>query len=208
MQKRGPMITLAIVALIAVGLLTANALVGDTEDTGTQQAATTATAPGSTAPTTAPPESGFPTQADYAGQSGAIALSITVTGTQATAYACDGNTVESWLKGTAIDGKLELTNDQGDTFSGKLNGTTVTGVLKIGVRTSDFSASQVQPPAGIYRYSEGGSRYSWVLEAPNDSTGIQQLPDGSTQPAPPLDSDGTAVINGRTVQAQKVTADQ
>lgn len=208
MQKRGPILTLAIVALIAVGLLTANALVGDTEDTASETNATSAAAAAtSTTATDKPPaEFQFPAEADYAGETGAIAISITVTGKEAVAYACDGNSVEAWLRGPAVDGKLDLKNDAGDTLTGTLSDTTVNGAMKIGDRSWDISAKQVQPPGGSYRYEEDGSRYSWAVQGPGDSTGVQLLPDGSTRPAPPLNDDGSVVINGRTVQAQKVTA--
>jgi hypothetical protein len=53
----------------------------------------------------------FPTQAGYVGKiptrSGPITLEVTVDGGEV-AYACDGDSVEVWLRGAATDGKLAL----------------------------------------------------------------------------------------------------
>ncbi|CAM3636326.1 hypothetical protein [Smaragdicoccus niigatensis] len=209
MRNRGPILTLGIIGVLIIGILTANALVGSDKDSNkTGATSSKATVAATTTTTAAPVESGFPAQVDYSGYAGdSIALNITVTGTKATAYACDGNSVESWLRGPAENGKLNLTSKSGDKLTGQLNGTTVTGTLTIGGRSWDFSANQTEPPAGMYRYNDNGYRYSWVYRNSTDNTGVVRAPDGSTSPAPPLDENQNFYIEGRQVHAEKVNGD-
>jgi hypothetical protein len=154
----------------------------------------------------------FPLKADYVGKipisSGVITVHITVDGKKAIAYACDGDTVEVWLVGSAENGVVTLFNkDKTSRLEGRLQGSTVVGTLWIGQKKWDFTTAAVQPPAGLYVYQEGGVRSSWIIDANQAATGVQRQPDGSTSAAPNLSIDGTAVINGRTVAAIRVEVD-
>ena len=132
-------------------------------------------------------------------------MDITVEGDKAVAYACDGNTVESWLRGPAVNGTVSLANkDKTSRLEGRLDGTAVVGTLWIGEKKWDFTAETAQPPAGLYVYEEGGVRSSWILDSAGAVTGVLRLDDGSTVPAPGLETDGSAVIDGRTVTATRV----
>jgi hypothetical protein len=208
-QNRGPILTLGLIGVLIIGILTANALVGSDKETNTAGATSSkATVAASTTTTPAPVESGFPAQVDYSGYAGgSIALNIAVTGSKATAYACDGVAIESWLRGPAENGKLDLTSKAGDKLIGQLNGTTVTGTLTIGGRSYDFSANQTQAPAGMYRYDDNGYRYSWVYRNDGGSTGVVRAPDGTTSPAPPLDENQNFYVDGRQLHAEKVNGD-
>ena len=197
MKIRGPLITLAVVAAVGVGIL----LVNIASEPDKPPAAAPATSPTTTtaAPANpAPPPPAFPAKADYVGKiptnNGVITLEITVDGDNAIAYACDGNTVEVWLRGGAANGVVNLTNkDKTSKLDGRLQGTSVAGTLNIGEKQWDFTAAPVQPPAGLYVYEQGGTRSSWIVDENGAVTGVQRNPDGSTGPAPALSSEATRV---------------
>jgi hypothetical protein len=214
MKIRGPLITLAAVAALGAGILLVNiSQEPDPSPTAKPPAEATTTtaappAPQPPAPTTPQPPA-FPAKADYVGKipiaNGVITLDITVEGDKAVAYACDGNTVESWLRGPAVNGTVSLANkDNTSRLEGRLEGTSVVGTLLIGEKTWDFTAAAVQEPAGLYVYEQGGVRASWIVGADGGVTGVLRLDDGSTVPAPGLETDGTAVIDGRIVTATRV----
>ena len=172
----------------------------------TTVAPTTAAAP--PAPSTPPPPA-FPAQADYVGKiptaNGTITLEITVQGDKAVAYACDGNTVESWLRGSAVNGALSLANkDKTSRLEGHIEGNAVVGTLWIGEKKWDFNAPAAQPPAGLYVYENAGVRNSWIVDPNGGVTGVQRREDGSTAPAPRLTTDGIANIDGIEVKAIRV----
>lgn len=157
----------------------------------------------------APPQAQFPAKATYVGKiptkTGVITLDITVNGPKAVAYACDGNTVEVWLNGPAIDGTVSLASkDESSRLEGKLQGNTIVGKLWIGDKKWDFTTGPAEPPAGLYVYESNGVRNSWIVDSSGGVTGVQRQADGSTAPAPALATDGTAVLDGRTVTATRV----
>ena len=160
------------------------------------------------APNTPPPPA-FPAQADYVGKfptaNGTITLEITVQGDKAVAYACDGNTVESWLRGSAVNGALSLANkDKTSRLEGHIEGNSVVGTLWIGEKKWDFNAPAAQPPSGLYVYENAGVRNSWIVDPNGGVTGVQRREDGSTAPAPQLTTDGIANIDGIEVKAIRV----
>lgn len=213
MKIRGPLATLGAVAVLGVGILLVNMSKEDSAPSGkpaaqstTTVAPTTAAAP--PAPNTPPPPA-FPAQADYVGKfptaNGTITLEITVQGDKAVAYACDGNTVESWLRGSAVNGALSLANkDKTNRLEGHLEGNAVVGTLWIGEKKWDFNAPAAQPPSGLYVYENAGVRNSWIVDPNGGVTGVQRREDGSTAPAPQLTTDGIANIDGIEVKAIRV----
>lgn len=214
MKVRGPLITLAAVAALGVGILIVNiSQEPEPAPPGKPAAVSTTTAPATNAPQppapTTPPGPAFPAKADYVGKiptaNGVITLDISVEGDKAVAYACDGNTVESWMRGPAVNGTVSLANkDRTSRLEGRLDGTAVVGTLWIGEKKWDFTAETAQPPAGLYIYEEGGVRGSWIRDSDGAVTGVLRLGDGSTVPAPGLEIDGDALIDGRTVTATRV----
>lgn len=218
MKIRGPLVTLGAVAVLGVGILLVNMSKEEAAPPGqpaaqstTTVAPTTAAAP-SPAPSTPPPPPAFPAKADYVGKipiaNGTITLEITVQGDKAVAYACDGNTIESWLRGSASNGALSLANkDKTSRLEGHLEGSAVVGTLWIGEKKWDFKADATQPPAGLYVYEDAGVRNSWIIDADGGVTGVQRRPDGSTVRAPGLSLDGTSVVDGRTVVAIRIEGD-
>ena len=217
MTIRGPLVTLGAVAALGVGILLVNMSKEETAPQAnpyshsTTTAAAATAAPPPPAPSTPPPPA-FPAKADYVGKiptaAGTITVEITVLGDKAVAYACDGNRVESWLRGSASNGVVSLANkDKTSRLEGRLDGNAVVGTLWIGAKKWDFKAEPAQPPAGLYIYDTAGVRSSWIVDANGGVTGVQRQPDGSTGPAPGLSLDRTSVINGRTVVASRVEGD-
>jgi hypothetical protein len=217
MKIRGPLLTLGAVAVLGVGILLVNISKEDeappaspTNPTTTTAAAATPAAP-PPAPATPPPPA-FPAQADYVGKvptaNGTITLEITVQGDKAIAYACDGSSVESWLRGSAVNGAVSLANkDKTSRLQGRLEGSAIVGTLWIGEKKWDFNAPAAQPPAGLYVYDNAGVRSSWIVDADGEVTGVQREADGTTAPAPRLTTDGIAVIDGLTIKALRVQGD-
>ncbi|MCW2628657.1 hypothetical protein [Mycobacterium sp.] len=213
MTIRGPLVTLGAVATLGVGILLVNMSKQEQapqanpySHSTTTAAATPAPAPPAPSP---PPRPAFPAKADYVGKiptaNGTITVEIAVHGDKAVAYACDGNTIESWLRGSASNGVVSLASkDKTSRLEGRLEGNAVVGTLWIGEKKWDFKADPTQPPAGLYVYDEAGARSSWIVDANGGVTGVQRQPDGSTRPAPGLSLDRTSVINGRPVVVSRV----
>jgi hypothetical protein len=216
MKVRGPLLTVGAVVVLGVAILLVNMSKETEPEPQTRQAAqAVASAP---APSTArpapptPPPPQFPAKADYVGKiptaGGTITLEITVNGDAAVAYACDGNSVESWLRGSAVNGALNLANkDTTSRLDGSLQADSVTGTLWIGQKKWDFKADPTQPPAGLYVYEDADVRASWIIDSSGNVTGVLRRPDGATEPAPQLSTEGSAFVEGRTVNATRVQGD-
>jgi len=217
MKIRGPLVTLAAVAVLGAGILLVNmskeesAPQANPYSQSTTTAAVATPAPPPPAPSTSPPPA-FPAQADYVGKiptaNGTITLEITVQGDKAVAYACDGKKVESWLRGSAGNGAVSLANkDKTSRLEGHLEGNAIVGTLWIGEKKWDFNAPVAQPPAGLYVYDNAGVRNSWIVDPNGGVTGVQRREDGSTAPAPRLTTDGIANVDGIEVKAIRVQGD-
>jgi hypothetical protein len=211
---RGPLVTLAAVAALGGGLWLMN-VSQETEPAPPSKpvAASTTTVAPSPPPPSTPPRVAFPAKANYVGKipirTGVITLEITVNGKEAVAYACDGNTIEAWLKGSATNGALSLASkDKSSRLEGKLQGASpdakVAGTLWIGEKKWDFTTGPAEPPAGLYVYENSGVRNSWIVDQTGAVTGVQRRADGTTAPAPVLAADGVAVIDGQSVTATRV----
>ncbi|MFI7701282.1 hypothetical protein [Nonomuraea sp. NPDC049480] len=91
---------------------------------------------------------------DYAGrvQGRRGLLAISLRGTKAVGYFCDGKT-EVWFKGTVSNGQVSLkgAENAGDTVTAEVDGTRLTGEMRIGTARSNFSLSTVRKPSGLYR---------------------------------------------------------
>ena len=216
MKIRGPLVTLGAVAVLGIGIWLVNVSKEDTAEPQPPPVAQTTTTTAAPAPQPPPPptpaRAAFPAKADYVGKiptaTGTITLDISVEGDKAIAYACDGNSVEVWLRGNAVNGAVSLASkDKASRLEGRLEGSAVVGTLWIGEKKWDFKADPAQPPAGLYVYEDAGVRNSWIIDADGGVTGVQRRPDGSTVRAPGLSLDGTSVIDGRTVVATRIEGD-
>jgi len=217
MKIRGPILTLVAVAVLGAGILLVNMSKEQSappanpygKSTTTAAAATPATPP--PAPSTPPPPA-FPAKADYVGKiptaNGTITVEITVQGDKPIAYACAGNKVESWLRGSAMDGTVSLASkDKTSRLGGRLEGNAIDGTLSIGDKKWDFNAALAQPPAGLYVYDNAGVRSSWIVDPNGGVTGVQRREDGSTAPAPTLTTEGITNVDGIEVRAIRVDGD-
>lgn len=212
MSTKGPLLTLGAVAVLGAALLLANISNESAPPQSIKPSASSVSAsasPGSLQSPTQPPPEAFPAKADYVGKiptdRRVMTLEITVEGDKAIAYACDGKSVEVWLRGSAVNGTVSLNNkDRTSHLTGQLVGGSVTGILSIDQDQWNFTAAPAQPPAGLYVYLENGSRDSWIIDQNNGVTGVVRRPDGSKSPAPPLSINGTAVINNKTITATRV----
>jgi hypothetical protein len=215
MKIRGPLVTLGAVAVLGAGILLVNiSKQDDPAPPAAQSTATTRTvAPAAPPPPpSTPPPPVFPAKADYVGKvptaGGHVTVEITVDGDKAIAYACDGKTIESWLRGSAVNGAVSLASkDKSSRLDGQLEGNAIVGTLWIGQKKWDFTAPMAQPPAGLYVYENAGVRNSWIVDPNGGVTGVRRAADGSAAPAPRLKADGIAVIDGVTVKAIRVQGD-
>lgn len=211
MKIRGPILTLAAVAVLGVAILLINLSKEQPPPDKPAGPTTTAAAPVTPPPRAATPPA-FPAKADYVGTiptaKPTITLEITVDGDKAIGYACDGNTVESWLRGSAVNGAVSLANkDKTSRLDGRLQGNAIVGTLFIGDKKWDVNAPIAQPPAGLYIYENAGVRNSWIVDSEGGVTGVQRREDGSTSPAPKLTTDGIADIDGIEVRVIRVEGD-
>lgn len=221
MARTGPLLTLTAGGALAAALLVASmnaADGGDAGETGLVAGQTPVTTPATTPspPAEQPPESeppADPEQAEpvpYVGWvDGDLAtLAIIVTGRTATAYLCDGDTVETWLRGEADGGDLRLTGDDGE-LVGRYDGDGATGEVRVGDLTVEFAIDLVEPPAGLYAAADtiAGATVegSWVVLPDGTQVGFTYL-DGEQVPAAEIDLDrGEVEIAGSRVPVAPVT---
>ena len=174
----------------------------------TQQASPTAT-PGETA--TAEPEGDqFPDKVVYAGRTDdGAAIAVAVLGDRAAAYVCDGRNVESWMRGTARDGELNLRAKNGDTLEAKLDGSAIEGTIELGDEKLDFTIEKAKRPAGLYRARGSAYTIGWIVLPDGSQVGIETRDDGTSTAAPKLDPDQPDVeVNGQSVTANPVEGDE
>jgi hypothetical protein len=132
-------------------------------------------APVASASTSAPP------QADYVAQvnGGGAAVAISVHQGKAIAYVCNGHAVAAWYRGTADNGKLNLTGKNGATLSVTYGSGQATGSLTADGTQYSFSAPMVhgvvptgQRPPGLYEATA-------TVDGVSINAGWIVLPDGS-----------------------------
>lgn len=231
MAQRGPLVTAIVVVGGLAGLMTANAAGGlvtpapenaaqQQQETAPPPAAGTTTEPPATTTTAPPVETteppateappAFPAEAVYAGKAtdSPLAVAVAVKGTDAAAYLCDGANLESWLKGTATDGEVEVASADGTaTLTAALRGETLTGEVTFGGQTQAFSIGVAQAPAGLYRGEGADATIGWIVLPDGTQVGILRS-GGERSPAPPLDpARGEVAVAGTTVTAEKVDGD-
>jgi hypothetical protein len=175
----------------------------------TQQATPTAS-PSETA--TAEPEGDqFPEKVVYAGRTDddSTAIAVAVLGDRAAAYVCDGRNVESWMRGSAGDGELNLRAKNGDTVEAKLEGSTIDGTIELGDEKLDFTIDEAKRPAGLYRVRGSGYTIGWIVLPDGSQVGIEARDDGTSTAAPKLDPDQPDVeVNGESVTPKPVEGDE
>ena len=218
MMRLGTAVTLVVGLAAGAGLFVANNALTVAEPAAAPAAAAppATTAPATTAPpTTAPPADRAVTppparaQAQekvtvtWAGSTrgGAASIAIAVKEGVAVAYVCDGDRVEAWYQGTAVDERLALSGEKGR-LTGTFDKRRANGTVTAGGTTFRFDVGVVRKPSGLYRASaqvrNAQVRGGWIVVG-GRQVGILQV-DGVPQPAPPLDlGTGSVVVNGETI---------
>ena len=181
-----------------------------------------------TAPATAPAatasvnQADVPSKADYVGQvgGGGAAVAVSVHGDKAVAYVCNGHAIAAWLRGTAVNGKLDLTGKNGARLSVDYRKPKAAGyIMADGIRYT-FSApvvhrvSSVRRPPGLYEATavvDGVSiKAGWIVLPGGSQVGSVEYDPSSAVPptaqAPVLDlTTGTAQYDGVILVASLIS---
>ncbi|MFI7541818.1 hypothetical protein [Actinoplanes sp. NPDC049599] len=132
-------------------------------------------------------------------------LALNVKDGKAIAYLCDGRRTEAWLKGTARDGKLDLTGKKGAAFTGTIDKKQAVGKVTIGGRTSDVDIKAVRKPSGLYRAATDvrGAKVvgGWIVLADGTQVGLATVGGRLTRPSQLDVTTGRATVDGSTVAA-------
>ena len=217
MSTRGPLLTLASVAVLTGALLWVNEVVGPptpTTSSSTYSAGYGApTSPSPSPSEAAPPPTVEPAtlQAVYSGKTGGgeATVAVAVNGDRAAAYLCDGTRIETWLQGSVTGDQVVLTGRDTAALIGTVSGTTLSGTVVTSTGQAwPFSAEEARPPAGIYeaRTTIDGlaTRIGWVVLPDGTQVGIQNV-GGNRSPAPALDlEDTTFTLDGAAQEATPV----
>jgi hypothetical protein len=136
---------------------------------------------------------------------GAGTLAVVDHGGEATAYFCDGASLEAWLGGSFTAGRLRLSGDDG-ALHGSVDSRQATGSVRVEGHRFGFTLRQVSPPRGLYRVADtiDGAEVTggWIVLPSGRQIGVLTV-DGRSRPAPRLDpTTGRVTIDGRTLTAQ------
>ena len=150
-------------------------------------------------------------RAVYAGRSSGneVALAVDTDGGKATAYVCNGKTLEAWLQGSVKGNQVTLSGKDGASLDGTMSGLAMFGTVtpKAGV-SFPFSAELAPRPAGVFqaRIAVGrlATRIGWAVLP--DGTQLGVAVSGTTaNPAPALDlGDNSFVLDGTSFTAEPV----
>ena len=219
MSTRGPLLTLASVAVLTGALLWVNETVGPPTPTSSSSysapdySAPTSSSPSPSPSETAPSPAVEPTslQVVYSGRTGGgeATVAVAVNGDRAAAYLCDGTRIETWLQGSVTGDQVVLTGRDTAALIGTVSGATLSGTVVTSTGQAWlFSADEARPPAGIYeaRTTIDGlaTRIGWVVLPDGTQVGIQNV-GGDRSPAPALDlEDTTFTLDGAAQEATPV----
>ncbi|GAA4602741.1 serine/threonine-protein kinase [Actinoplanes octamycinicus] len=227
--RRGPLVTLGVVAVIAAALIGVNVfraaderadraanVVGVTSAATTdpagavgQQPTLPPTDPVATSAATTAPAAIRVTLAGFV-EDDAGTLALSIRDGKAIAYVCDGDKVEAWLQGTAQDGKLRLTGKNGAKIVGTFDARSAKGDLTILGDTHGFTLRTVTKPSGLYRASARvrGAKVegSWIVLPDGRQVGV--LTEGDEiGPAPKLDvTNRTTEVGGTEIGVDPIDA--
>jgi serine/threonine-protein kinase len=229
MRRNTPLITLLTGAALGVVLLAASMMATPSGKPASYSAAAAAatSAPATSAPATSPAPSSpsaaaaspaapspttvttSPVKATYAGRvgGGGGSVAVSIHGSQAIAYVCNGSTVEAWFKGTAVNGVLIMTGKNHSHFSAIYDFGKVTGdVLAHGTDYS-FSVPVVRKPSGLYRATavvRGATiKAGWIVLS--DGTQVGALEPDADSPEPPATEAPALDVATGTAQAGDLT---
>ena len=217
MGRRGPLITLLVVVVLAGILLAVNlarspsnqAATSTDGQTGAPAAPPAAApapavppAPGAAPAQAVPPAAGatpskFPGQAKYTGYTDGnhAAIAVTVRDGKVSAYLCDGKALEGWYQGSATGGTVDAKGRGTNSLSGTLSGTKLSGTVSAGGKSWTYTAAPAAAPAGLYRSKASTGTTGWIKESSGKVTGLKDV-GGRVEPAPPLDPSTAQSVEG------------
>ena len=147
----------------------------------------------------------------YAGRTedGTIAVAIAVLGNKAAAYLCDGESVESWLRGTVDGDQITLRNKNGSTeLEARLDDGRLEGKIDLDGDELEFTVGEAEEPAGLYRARGAKTTIGWIVLPDGSQVGVQTTGEDST-PAPELDPANPEVtVDGEPLRGEPVSGDQ
>lgn len=178
-----------------------------------------ATAPAATSSGT---QKDVPAKADYVAKvnGGGAAVAISVSGTKAVAYLCNGGAVASWLRGTVSNGKLNLTGKNGAHLSLDYRKADAAGSITTDGNHYTFSAPLVHRVSSLHRqpglYEATAMvhgvmiKAGWIVLQDGSQIGsVEYDPDSAIPPtaeAPVLNlATGTAQYDGVTLVASLIS---
>jgi hypothetical protein len=212
MKRYAPLLTLAVVAVLAGTLLAVNIA---TTPTAGEAAAVATTAPAAAAEPTPTPEPAAapPAVAEkvYAGRSSGneVTVAVAVKDGKAVAYVCDGKKIEAWLQGALAGANLSLTGANGAKITGTVDDKGSFGTVAVGGKEWPYSAKVVQAPQGLYQGRSDvrgvAAKIGWIV-LPDGQVGVATSA-GTSVPAPPLDPAnlGGVVVDGSPVVVKALT---
>ncbi|GIF68931.1 hypothetical protein Ais01nite_69660 [Asanoa ishikariensis] len=213
MKRLGTVITLVVGLAAGGGLFAANNAL--TVAPKPAAASENKAAPAAPSPTAEPPAAPAVTQPPARAQAqekvtvtwggsvrgGEASIAIAVKDGVAIAYVCDGDKVEAWFQGTAVDERLALAGDKGK-ITGSFDEKRAKGTVTAGRETFTFDIGAVRKPSGLYRATaqvrNAKVRGGWIV-VEGRQVGILEV-DGVARPAPALDlTTGTVTVDGEQV---------
>jgi hypothetical protein len=213
MKKYAPLLTLAVVAVLAGTLLAVNVATTPTSGEAASVATTTAAAETPAPAATPEPAAAPPAVAEkvYAGRSSGneVTVAVAIKDGKAVAYICDGKKVEAWLQGALAGANLTLTSANGAKITGTVDEKGSFGTVAVGGKEWPYSAKAVQAPQGLYQGRSDvrgvAAKIGWIV-LPDGQVGIETSA-GVSEPAPPLDPAnlGGVVIDGSPVTVTALT---
>ena len=145
--------------------------------------------PAVSAPAAAPaPTRTTPTRATYTARvgGGGGSVAVSVHGSKAIAYVCNGSTVEGWMRGKVENGKLTLTGKNNAHLTATYHAGKVTGDVKAHGTDYSFSAPTATKSSGLYEATvsvQGKTiKAGWIVL--NDGTQIGSLETDADSAAP------------------------
>jgi hypothetical protein len=183
-------------------------------------AATSPAGPTSAAPSSEPPSRSpsaseteevekFPNKVVYAGRTDddSAAIAVAILGDKAAAYLCDGQDVESWLRGTVKGEEISLTSKKGAALEARLVRGVLDGKIEVADDELHFTIKEAKPPAGLYRARGTKTTIGWIILPDGSQVGVQTSGEESA-PAPKLDPDNPEVtVDGESLQGEPVSGD-
>ncbi|MBG0833432.1 hypothetical protein HS041_37665 [Planomonospora sp. ID67723] len=212
MKRLGPVLTLAVGAVMTVALGVLSATTSPTTQNvnaqGEPAPVAEATSEASAPPAPVKSVKPVPAKADYAGrvQGNGGLIAVSIRNGKAVGYFCDGR-IEAWMKGKAADGRVTLSGPGNASVVAKLGGGKASGTLEFGSRKWDFTAPTVKKPSGLYRASaivRGAQvRAGWIYLDDGSRVGLT-LVDGEPAEVAIPEPGENATVNGEEVDPKDV----